>query len=217
MGVFTRLSNILSGKANKVLDGLENPIEQIDIAIRNRQTAVDNAKRESASFIGSINEKRREVNELKSTISQYEEGIKKALSNNDEEKATKFLVKKKDLDKKLENLNITIEKISTSANLVKENIKKLENEVEELKSKKSELAARYSTAEAQAKVNEILTNVNKDSNISIDDIERKIQEKENYANGLESFKKENPEDELKSYLNENLNSQDLKSELDKYR
>ncbi|GAA0117447.1 PspA/IM30 family protein [Clostridium senegalense] len=217
MGVFTRLSNILSGKANKVLDGLENPIEQIDVAIRNRQTAVDNAKRESASFIGSINEKRREVNELKSTISQYEEGIKKALSNNDEEKATKFLVKKKDLDKKLESLNITIEKISTSANLVKENIKKLENEVEELKSKKSELAARYSTAEAQAKVNEILTNVNKDSNISIDEIERKIQEKENYANGLESFKEENPEDELKSYLNENLNSQDLKSELDKYR
>lgn len=217
MGFFSRLSNIISGKANKALDGLENPIEQIDLAIRNRQEAVDKAKRESASFIGSIDQKKRELNELKETISQYEDGIRKALANNDEEKASKFLLKKKELDVKVTSLSSTIEKISKSATLVKDNIRNLETEVEELKSKKAELAARYSTAEAQAKVNEILTNVNKDANISLDEIESKIEAKENYANGLESFKEVSVEDELKSYLNQNTTSEDLKSELDKYR
>lgn len=97
---FSRLGNIISGKANKALDKIEDPIEQIDLAIRKREEAINKAKLESASFIGSISQKKTEVRTIQEKIKQYEEGIRKALAAGDEEKATTFLLKKKNLIKK---------------------------------------------------------------------------------------------------------------------
>lgn len=216
MSFFTRLGNIISGKANKALDKVENPIEQIDLAIRKREEAINKAKFESASFIGSISQKKKEADGIKEKISQYEDGIRKALAAGDEEKAKAFLMKKKELDQDLASIHSTITTLSASAEKVKSNVLALEKEVKDLKTKKSELSARYSTAKAQAKVNEILTEVNKESDISLSDIEQKVMDAENYAQGLEEFKRPNTDDELAQYLN-STPSTDLKEELDKYR
>ncbi|MHC1750068.1 MAG: PspA/IM30 family protein [Cellulosilyticaceae bacterium] len=217
MGFFSRVSNIITGKANKALDNLENPVEQIEVAILKRKEAIDKAKLESASFIGSVSQKKNEATELKKKIAQYEEGIRSALSNEDEEKAKTFLFKKKELDNQLTSLETTITNLSASAEKVKSSILTLEKEVNELKAKKSELAARYSTAKAQAKVNEILTDVNKDSNVSLTDIEQKIIEAENYAKGLDAFKPQDADAELKEYMTKDATSPDVEDELNKYR
>lgn len=216
MGVFKRLGNILSGKANKVLDEMENPVEQIEVAIRQRTEAVTEAKRKAASFIGQVSEKERELVDLTKKIADYEEGIRAALKNNDEAKAKTFLTKVKELQSQKSSVEATLSKTREMADMVKNNISALEKELETLKTKKSELAARYASAKATSEINEIFANVNKDVNISLDDIERKIQDKENYATGLDSFKKTNPDDELAEYLNQ-VGSSDMDSELDKYR
>lgn len=216
MGVFKRLGNILSGKANKVLDEMENPVEQIEVAIRQRSEAVTEAKRKAASFIGQVSEKERELSDLTKKISDYEEGIRTALKNNDEAKAKTFLTKVKELQSQKSSVETTLAKTREMSEMVKSNIAALEKELETLKTKKSELAARYASAKATSEINEIFANVNKDVNISLDDIERKIQDKENYATGLNSFKKSNPDDELAEYLNQ-AGSSDMDSELDKYR
>lgn len=216
MGFFNRLGNIISGKANKALDKMENPIEQIEVAIRKREEAMSEAKLQSASFIGSINQKKKEKDVLGEKIKQYEEGIRKALADGDEERAKGFLVKKKELDQEFAGTINTIATLTATADKVKSNIAAIEKEVKELKMKKSELSARYSTAQAQAKVNEILTDLNKDSNVSISDIEQKVMDAENYASGLESFKEKDMDEELSSYLTQSTGS-DLDDELNKYR
>lgn len=216
MSFFNRLGNIISGKANKALDKAENPIEQIDLAIRKREEAINKAKLESASFIGSITQKKNEAESIKQKITQYEEGIRKALAVSDEEKATTFLMKKKELDSELSCLESTLTTLKVTAEKVKSNVLALEKEVKDLKTKKSELAARYSTAKAQTKVNEILTEVNKDSHISLSDIEQKVMDAENYAQGLEEFKRPNVDSELNDYLSEAPNT-NLQDELNKYR
>ncbi|MGL6173168.1 MAG: PspA/IM30 family protein [Cellulosilyticaceae bacterium] len=216
MSFFTRLGNIISGKANKALDKVENPVEQIDLAIRKREDAINKAKLESASFIGSISQKKKEAEATSQKITQYEEGIRKALAAGDEEKATTFLLKKKELDQEVTSLNNTITTLSATAEKVKSNVLALEKEVKELKTKKSELSARYSTAKAQTKVNEILTEVNKESHISLSDIEQKVLDAENYAQGLEEFKRPNTDDDLNAYLSDNT-STNIQDELNKYR
>lgn len=216
MSFFNRLGNIISGKANKALDKIEDPIEQIDLAVRKREEAINKAKLESASFIGSISQKKNEVNALKEKIKQYEEGIRKALTAGDEEKATTFLLKKKEFDQEVASLEATIKALQTTAEKVKTNVLALEKEVKELKTKKSELSARYSTAKAQTKVNEILTEVNKESHISLSDIEQKVMEAENYAQGLEEFKKPNVDAELSEYLSDSKDAS-IQDELNKYR
>lgn len=216
MGFFSRVGNIISGKANKVLDQVENPVEQMDLAIRKREEAINKAKLESASFIGSISQKKNEAEAMKQKITQYEEGIRKALAAQDEEKATTFLVKKKALDEELQALIATVNTLQTSAEKVKGSVATLEKEVSELKTKKAELAARYATAKAQTKVNEILTEVNKESHISMTDIEQKVKDAENYAQGLEAFKSSDMDKELSQYLNESTTTS-IKDELDQYR
>ena len=216
MSFFGRLGNIISGKANKALDKIENPIEQIDVAIRKREEAINKAKLESASFIGSISQKKTDVKNLEEKIKQYEEGIRKALSEEDEEKATTFLLKKKELDQELAVLQTTIQTLQGTADQVKMNVATLEKEVKELKTKKSELSARYATAKAQTKVNEILTEVNKESHISLSDIEQKVKEAENYAQGLEAFKQVDSDAELNAYLAKDKDTS-IQDELNKYR
>ncbi|MGL4737056.1 MAG: PspA/IM30 family protein [Cellulosilyticaceae bacterium] len=216
MSFFSRLGNIISGKANKVLDQVEDPMEQLDLAIRKREEAISKAKLESASFIGSISQKKNEAEALKQKITQYEDGIRKALAAQDEEKATTFLIKKKELDQELQNMLATLQTLQASADKVKTSVQALEKEANNLKTKKAELKARYSTAKAQSKVNEILTEVNKESHISVSDIEQKVKDAENYAQGLEAFKTTNPDDELSSYLKDTPPS-NIKDELDQYR
>lgn len=216
MGIFNRLSNIISGKANKALDKMEDPIEQIDLAIRKREEAVNKAKLESASFIGSVSQKKNEVKAMKEKIKQYEEGIRKALAVEDEEKATTFLLKKKELDQEVASLETTITTLQTATEKVKSNVLALEKEVKDLKTKKSELAARYATAKAQSKVNEILTEVNKESHISLSDIEQKVMEAESYAQGLEAFKRSDVDAELSEYLSDSKDTS-IQDELNKYR
>ena len=216
MGFFSRLSNIVSSKANKALDKMENPIDQIDLAIRKREEAMNKAKLESASVIGSVSGKKKEKDLLLEKIEQYEKGIRKALSEGEEEKAKTFLLKKKELETEIAGVERTIASLSVTAEKVKTTIAALEKEVKELKMKKSELSARYSTAQAQAKVNEILADLNKDANISLKDIEQKVNDAENYAQGLDAFKEVNLDEELNSYLDEVSNT-NLDEELKKYR
>lgn len=216
MGLMSRVKNLIQCKGGKVLDNLEDPIEQLSLAIKKREEAVNKAKIKSATFIGSVNQHRNKKKELEGKIREYELGIKESLKRNDEERARKYLALKKELDIKIQEENNLIIKLEKDSQQVKGSIDKLHKEVENLKSKKSELNARYSTAQAKASVNEILSDVKKDCNISIDDIENKISEQENYADGLESFIEVNPDDELRDYLNSSDNS-NIEDELNQYR
>ena len=152
MSFFSRLGNIISGKANKALDKIEDPIEQIDLAIRKREEAINKAKLESASFIGSISQKKTEVRTIQEKIKQYEEGIRKALAAGDEEKATTFLLKKKEFDQEVASLETTIKTLQTTADKVKTNVAALEKEVKELKEKQLGREELYAKLKEDSKI-----------------------------------------------------------------
>ncbi|MEG1310456.1 MAG: PspA/IM30 family protein [Romboutsia sp.] len=201
MGLMKRIKNLVNCKGNKIMGELENPIEQIDLAIRKREEAVNKAKMDSANFIGSVKQHKRKKQELLNKVKEYEIGIKAAGNRSDKERAMKYLILKKEIDEKIKDEDNLVIKLESDSKQVKNSIEKLEKEVRNLKNKKSELAARYSTAQAKTKVNEILTDVKNDCNISIKDIEDKIADQESYADGLESFIEEDPEEELRDYIN----------------
>ena len=216
-GFFSRLSNIVSGKAHKALDKMEDPIEALENSIRKREDAYDRAARESATFIGSVNQKKRDIVEIEEKIKQYENGIRTALQNGDEDKATTFLNKKKELDVKLASAKADYERTKANADATKAKLDQLKKDIEMLKGKKQELASRAATAEATAKVNEILSGLNDDMGLSLEEIENKIEDKENLAEGLGSFVHKNPDDELAEYMSSTDSNASLKDELDKYR
>lgn len=216
MGIIGRLSNIIKGKANKALDSMEDPTEQLDLSIREKKEALKEAKRQSAELIGSVITKENNIKELEESLKEYDSAIKRALGNNDETAAEKILSKRIEKENELALVKKDYETTKNAAEQIKVRMKKLDSEIEALQSNSANLKARYKTAQAQGKVNELLSDLDKKSNVSVSDIEEKVQAAENYANGLSAYTSEEEDADISKYMN-GSSDVDLKSRLDQYR
>lgn len=214
MGVFGRMSNIFRAKVNNAIDDLENPIELLDQKVRDMEESLNNAKLSSAQILGNVHEIEKKMESAERESNDFDEKVKLAMSKGNEELAKKALSKKLEADKNYASLKISYEDARQKADSVKIKLRELEEEIEKTRRYRDEAAARFNNAEASGKVNEILANVETKSNkISVDDIERKIQKKEAYAEGLGELKEDTTlEDEFKK-----LEEVDLDEELKKYK
>ncbi|MEG0371101.1 MAG: PspA/IM30 family protein [Clostridium sp.] len=213
MSIFKRVSNIFKSKVNNALDSVENPVELLDQKVRDMEESLNRAKISSAQILGNVHETKKKMEIAKVEVKDYDEKVKLALSKGNEELAKKALERKMDAEKRANSLETTYADSLKKADAIKEKLKDLDAEVEKTRKYRDEAAARYTNAEANEKVNEILANVETKSNkISIDDIERKIQKKESYAQGLADLKIETLDDEF-----EKLNEINLDEELKKYK
>jgi phage shock protein A len=213
MGVFNRISNMFRAKVNDTLDNLENPIELLDQKIRDMEESLNKAKISSAQILGNVHAVEKNMEAALRDSKDFDDKVKLALSKGNEELAKKALQKKLEADKNYESLKLSYNEASKKAEAIKNNLRELEAEIEKTRRYRDEAAARYNNAEASKKVNEILANVQTDSNkINIDDIERKIQKKEAVAEGLADLKLDSLDDEF-----DKLDELDLEAELQKYK
>jgi Phage shock protein A (IM30), suppresses sigma54-dependent transcription len=208
------MSNIIRAKVNDSIDEIENPIELLDQKIRDMEESLNKAKLSSAQILGNVHEIEKNMEKAEAESKDYDEKVRLALSKGNEELAKKAIEKKLEADKIYTSLKSSYDDARTKAESIKKNLRDLEEEIQRTRSYRDEAAARYNNADASRKVNEILANVETKSNkISIDDIERKIQKKEAFSQGLEELKVDNS-------LNkefEKLEEVNLDEELKKYK
>jgi phage shock protein A len=214
MGVFNRISNIFRAKVNNAIDDMENPIELLDQKIRDMEESLNNAKLSSAQILGNVHEIEKKMENAEKESKDYDSKVRLAMSKGNEELAKKALEKKLEADKNFASLKASYEDARAKAEAIKAKLRDLEEEIEETRRYRDEASARFNNAEASGKVNEILANVDtKNNRINMDDIERKIQKKEAYAEGLGELRTDNSlEDEFKK-----LEEVDLEEELKKYK
>lgn len=214
MSIFSRMSNMFKAKVNSTLDEMENPIELLDQKIRDMEKQLNDAKINSAQIIGNVHEITKKIERTQLEVTDFEEKVKLALSKNNEDLAKRALAKKIEAEKRYNSLKSSFENAKEQADSIKKNLAALETEIEKTRNYRDEALARYSTAKASQKVNEVLTNVDINSNsIKIDDIERKIQKQESLANGLSELRNV---DTFNSEF-EALEEIDLDLELQKYK
>jgi phage shock protein A len=214
MGVMSRISNIFRAKVNNAIDDMENPIELLDQKIRDMEESLNTAKLSSAQILGNVHEVEKKMENAEKESKDYDSKVRLAMSKGNEELAKKALEKKLEADKNYSSLKASYEDARAKAEAIKTKLRDLEEEIEETRRYRDEASARFNNAEASGKVNEILANVDTNNNkINIDDIERKIQKKEAYAEGLGELRTDNSlEDEFKK-----LEEVDLEEELKKYK
>lgn len=214
MSIFKRMSNIIRAKVNDSIDEIENPIELLDQKIRDMEESLNKAKLSSAQILGNVHEIEKKMEKAEAESKDYDEKVRLAMSKGNEALAKKALEKKLEADKTYTSLKTSYNDACTKAEAIKKKLKDLEEEVHKTRNYRDEAAARYNNAEASGKVNEILSNVETNNNkINLDDIERKIQKKEAFAEGLEELKVDNSLD--KEF--EKLEEVNLDEELKKYK
>ncbi len=201
MSFFKRLKNVISAKANKALEKHENPIELLDLSITKKEKLLQDAKKQCANFIASVDSIRGEKKALEEKIAKYEEATKAAILKEDTEKAQSFVKQKLELQEKLIQTEARIKEQDGKIQVIKNKIEELEIEISKMKSKKQELATRLDVAQINNEINETLAGLNDDNGINLDDLEKKVLQKENYGKALEDLKPKDEDVLLDEYIN----------------
>ncbi len=201
MGFFNRLKNIVSAKANKALEKHEDPIELLELSINKKEKLLIDAKKQCANFIATVDNIRKEKNELEEKAKKYEEATKAAILKDDSDKAQSFVKQKIDIEEKVNQTNIRIKEQDEKIKLIKNKIQELEIEISKMKSKKQELATRLDVAEINNEINETLAGLNDNYGINLNELEKKVAQKESYGNALEDLKAKNEDELLDEYIN----------------
>ena len=200
MSFIKRLKNVLEAKANKILDKHENPIEMLELSIKKKEELLTNAKKQCANFIATVDSIRDEKNVLQEKIEKYEEATKAAILKEDVERAQTFVKQKLELQEKLNQTESRIKEQDDKISAIKIKIEELEIEISKMKSKKQELATRLDVAEINNEINETLAGLSDDNGINLEELEKKVSQKENYGKALEELKPKNEDDLLDEYI-----------------
>ena len=201
MSFFKRLKNVISAKANKALEKHENPIELLDLSINKKEKLLQDAKKQCANFIASVDNIREEKKVLQEKVLKYEDATKAAILKEDTEKAQSFVKQKLELQEKLTQTENRIKDQDNKIQSIKNKIQELEIEISKMKSKKQELAIRLDVAQINNEINETLAGLSDENGINLDDLEKKVLQKENYGKALEDLKPKDEDSLLEEYIN----------------
>lgn len=201
MSFFKRLKNVVSAKANKALEKHEDPIELLELSITKKEKLLLDAKKQCANFIATVDSIRNEKKELEAKMDKYEEATKAALLKEDMEKAQSFVKQKLELKEKVDATDARIKDQDEKIQLIKNKIQELDIEISKMKSKKQELATRMDVAEINNEINETLAGLNDDHGINLNELEKKVAQKENYGKALEDLKPKDEDALLDEYIN----------------
>lgn len=155
MGILERFKTIMSSNINALLDKAEDPEKMIDQILRDLDKDLRNVKSETASIMAEEKRAKRELDDCKEDIAKMEDYAMKALKNNNEDDARKFLEEKKKFEEKLETLEKGYELAEQNAIKMKEMHSKLVEDINELNSRKANIKAKMAVAKTQEKINEI--------------------------------------------------------------
>ncbi len=155
MGVLERFKTIMTSNINALLDKAEDPEKMIDQILRDLDTDLRNVKAETASIMAEEKRAKRELDECREDVTKMENYAMKALKDNNEEDARKFLEEKKRYEEKLEILEKAYELAEQNSVKMKEMHSKLVGDIDELNSRKANIKAKMSVAKTQAKINEV--------------------------------------------------------------
>src|SRR5699024_4202629 len=101
MSILKRFKDIMSSNMNALLDKAEDPEKMIDQYLRNLNKDLGAVKAETASIMAEEKRSQREVIDCEKNIEKMQNYAVKALEADDEKDARTFLTRKKDLEKRI--------------------------------------------------------------------------------------------------------------------
>jgi phage shock protein A len=162
LGIFERLSTIFKAKANKVVDGLEDPREILDYSFEKQGELINRLRRDIVSVVTAKKQLEIQKAKLVASVSTLEQQARGALKSNREDLAKLALERKATIQLQIENLDKQIAEIQVEQTKLEDSERRLSTKVEEFKTRKEIIKAQYSSAEAQVKIKESITGISEE-------------------------------------------------------
>ena len=216
--ILTRFKDIMAANVNSMLDKMEDPEKMIDQYLRNMERDLSSVKAETAAVMAVESAAKRKAEECKEEISKMETHAKKALKAGNEGDAKLFLQKKETLTIKLEALEKDCEIAVANSTKMREMHDKLADDIQKLSEKRTEIKTKLKIAKTTEKVNSMTSasglNGNKSAFERMEEKANKMLDEANAKAELNTPKKDEVEDLMKKYDDENSDENKGSSAID---
>lgn len=179
-GFFDRLAQVWKGFLSLWVSDLEskNPEAVYESAIEERIKKHRELKKAVSGIVYLRNKLQDELEAKRKELVEIDAQIPVAIEEGEDEAALVLLEKKNQLESRISEVAVELEKISGQAEEAKSGLIQFQSEIEKLKREKTEMLAKKANAEARVKIQETLDGLSTDADIkALENVRESIQKK----------------------------------------
>ncbi len=153
--LFKRISDVITANLNDLVDRVEDPERMIKQLIREMEENVNSAREGVIDAVASEKQLARELDNQRRQAEEWHGRARKALELGNEALAREALLRKKEHDGIVANLDASWQSAKRTSERLKTQLHALEAKLEEAKLKKGSLVARQRAAQAREQMDQV--------------------------------------------------------------
>ena len=153
--LFKRISDVISANLNDLVDRVEDPERMIKQLIREMEENVNSAREGVIDALASEKQLAKELDSQRQQADDWYNRARRALETGNETLAREALLRKKEHDGIVANLQASWESSRRTSERLKAQLRALETKLEEARLKKSSLVARQRAAQAREQMDKV--------------------------------------------------------------
>jgi phage shock protein A len=153
--LFKRISDVLTANLNDLVDRVEDPERMIKQLIREMEENVNSAREGVIDALASEKQLAKELDSQRRQADDWYNRARRALETGNETLAREALLRKKEHDGIVANLQASWESSRRTSERLKAQLRALETKLEEARLKKSSLVARQRAAQAREQMDKV--------------------------------------------------------------
>lgn len=182
MSVMKRLSGIVQGKANKLLDKAEDPREALDLSYQKQLESLQKVRRSVADVTTAKKRIELQASQLQGQADKLQQQAKAALGQGNEDLAREALARRSALAEQLTDLQTQHQQVAGQEAKLVDTAQKLQAQVDSFRTKKETMKATYTAAEAQTKIGEAVSGISE----SMSDAGMSMQRAQDKIDGMQA-------------------------------
>ncbi|OIJ15152.1 phage shock protein A [Anaerobacillus arseniciselenatis] len=194
MSIIRRFRDVMASNFNALLDKAENPEKMLDQCLRDLRSDYGKVKAETAAIMAEEQRAKRVLDECIEEMEKLQRFAIKALEQNNESDARKFLERRSQLSLKEADLKSSYELAVSNSQKMREMHSKLQEDIKDLESRKVMLKGKLSAAKAQERMNNMSSPMDGSSRSTFDRMEEKVNKALDTANAMAELN--TPKDEI---------------------
>lgn len=180
MSVLSRLFKVGQAKAEKLVDKLENPEEMLEMAIKDKDKQLRDAKKSLMSVIATERSTKAELERENSAKKEWEKKAEQAILLGKDDLAAKALVRSQEHADRADSIKTSWEMQKSEVDKLKIAIKSMDDQIAELKRNKDFIIAQSKSAQIKKEIYEAKAKITNSS--STDDLIERMKKKAERTN-----------------------------------
>jgi phage shock protein A len=186
MGLFKRMSDIVSANLNEMVDKYEDPEKMLKQAVREMETSIETARRDVAKAMASDKIVAKELAENEQKVHQWQQRAESAVEAGDDKLARQAIGRKQEYEKLAAALRDQHSAAIESSATLRRQLEGMQAKLAEAKRQLGTLSARKKAADVRAKMSlgAAAPELNRDAFAKFDRMREKVEMAEAEADAL---------------------------------